>query len=143
MARDGVLVRRAARSEVHDIAELWRSTGLPPSPRGFPHEVARLRRRDPELVLVAVADARIVGAIGGSYDGRAAVVSRLAVAPAYRGRRVGRLLVDGICASLRELGCDGTALIVPDATGEVAAFWHAIGFRPATAAPSWERPADA
>jgi len=130
-----VTVRRAGRGDVHAIAQLWERAGLPPSSRGFRNEIARLRRRDPELVIIALMDAQIVGAIAGSYDGRTAVLSRLAVDERVRRRGVGRRLVSALQEQLLELGAVTDGLIVLDGGERADAFWRALGFdRGATAA---------
>lgn len=126
---DQVVVRRAGRSDVHDIAVLWERAGLPPSTRGFRNEIARLRRRDPELLLIALVEARLVGAIAGSYDGRTAVVSRLAVDPDLRRRGIAARLVAALCEQLADLGAASDALIVLDESESAEQFWTAIGFR--------------
>lgn len=126
----GVAVRRAGRSDVHAIAELWERAGLPPSRRGFRNEIARLRRRDPELVLIALMDAQVVGAIAGSYDGRTAVVSRLAVDGRVQRRGVGRRLVAALQEQLSQLGAQRDELIVLDGGERADAFWRALGFEP-------------
>jgi len=130
-----VTVRRAGRGDVHAIAQLWERAGLPPSSRGFRNEIARLRRRDPELVIIALMDAQIVGAIAGSYDGRTAVLSRLAVDERARRRGVGRRLVSALQEQLIELGALTDELVVLDGGERADAFWRALGFdRGATAA---------
>ena len=128
-------IRRAGRGDVHAIAQLWERAGLPPSRRGFRNEIARLRRRDPELVIIALMDAQLVGAIAGSYDGRTAVLSRLAVDERVRRRGVGRQLVSALQRQLTELGAQTDGLIVLDGSDRADAFWRAVGFdRGATAA---------
>lgn len=125
---DRIVIRRAGRSDVHAIAELWEEAGLLSSHRGFRKEIARLRRRDPELLLTAVAGGRLVGAIAGSYDGRTAVVSRLAVAPDARRRGVGAKLVEALCGELTALGAGADRLLVLDDSETAEAFWTALGF---------------
>jgi ribosomal protein S18 acetylase RimI-like enzyme len=121
-------IRRAGRGDVHDIAQLWERAGLPPSRRGFRNEIARLRRRDPELILIAMWDAQLVGAIAGSYDGRTAVVSRLAVDGRVRRRGVGRHLVGALREQLAGLGAQDDELVVLDGGERADAFWQALGF---------------
>lgn len=123
-----VTVRRAGRKDVYAIAQLWERADLPPSSRGFRNEIARLRRRDPELVIIALMDAQVVGAIAGSYDGRTAVLSRLAVEQRVRRHGVGRLLVAALQQQLTELGALTDELIVLDGGERADAFWRALGF---------------
>lgn len=73
-------------------------------------------------------DAQLVGAIAGSYDGRTAVLSRLAVDAAYRRRGVGRQLVRALQQQLTELGARTEGLIVIDGGERADAFWRALGF---------------
>jgi predicted N-acetyltransferase YhbS len=134
-------IRRAGRSDVHAIALLWERAGLPPSRRGFRSEVARLRHRDPELVLIAVRHAELVGAIGGSYDGRTAVLSRLAVDEVVRGQGIGRLLVEALCRQLDGLGAAADELIVLDGSPAADAFWQALGFERSRTANFFRRSA--
>lgn len=128
IGRHAAIVRRAGRSDVHAIAALWERAGLPESSRGFRNETARLRRRDPELLLIALRDGRLVGAIAGSYDGRTAMVSRLAVEPDVRRQGIAEALVDELCRQLVGLGATASELIVVDDTPAAADFWHGVGF---------------
>lgn len=124
-----IFIRRAGPGDVHAIAQLWERAGLPPSSRGFRNEVARLRRRDPELVLIAMLDAQLVGAVAGSYDGRTAMVSRLAVDATARRRGVGSQLVEALCTQFLELGAGADELVVLDDSDSGDAFWTSLGFR--------------
>lgn len=126
--RRTAIVRRAGRSDVHAIALLWRRAGLPESSRGFRNEIARLRRRDPELLLVARRDGRLVGAIAGSYDGRTAMVSRLAVDEGVRRQGIASALVDELCRQLVDLGATTAEFIVVDDTPAAEEFWSGVGF---------------
>jgi predicted N-acetyltransferase YhbS len=130
-----VAVRRATRSDVHEIAELLERADLPPSVRGFRSEIARLRRRDPELLLTALAHGRIVGVIAGSYDGRTAMVSRLVVDPQHRRQGIGSRLVEELCAELAKLGASSDALIVLDEGAGTGDFWASVGFDHERSAP--------
>ncbi|HSK91185.1 MAG TPA: GNAT family N-acetyltransferase [Euzebyales bacterium] len=122
------IVRRAGRSDVHDIATLWGRAGFTESIRGFRSEIARLRRRDPELLLIALREGVLVGAIAGSYDGRTATVSRLAVDPDVRRQGIARLLVQELCHQLEELGANSDEIMVVDDAPDIDEFWRAVGF---------------
>jgi ribosomal protein S18 acetylase RimI-like enzyme len=137
--RDAAVVRRAGRSDVHAIALLWERAGLPESSRGFRNEISRLRRRDPELLIVARRDGRLVGAIAGSYDGRTAMVSRLAVDVAVRRQGIARALVDALCAQLTELGATADELLIVDDTPAAADFWSGVGFSRGWVVPCFVR----
>jgi ribosomal protein S18 acetylase RimI-like enzyme len=134
-----VTIRRAGRSDVHEIAQLWEAAGLTPSRRGFRNEIARLRRRDPELLLIGLAGGRMVGAIAGSFDGRTAVVSRLAVAPDARRRGVGTQLVSALCDALTALGAGADRLLVVDDREAAEPFWSSLGFSRGAATAAFVR----
>lgn len=140
--RRTAIVRRAGRSDVHAIALLWQQAGLPESSRGFRNEIARLRRRDPELLLVARRDGRIVGAIAGSYDGRTAMVSRLAVDEGVRRQGIASALVDELCRQLADLGATAAEFIVVDDTPAAEEFWSGVGFSRGGVAPYFVRDPD-
>lgn len=140
--RRAAIVRRAGRSDVHAIAVLWERAGLPESSRGFRNEVSRLRRRDPELLLIALRDGRLVGAIAGSYDGRTAMVSRLAVDEAVRREGVATALVEELCRALADLGAPASEFIVVDDTPAAEAFWTGVGFSRGGSAPYYVRSSD-
>jgi ribosomal protein S18 acetylase RimI-like enzyme len=78
--------------------------------------------------MIALMDAQLVGAIAGSYDGRTAVLSRLAVEARVRRRGVGRQLVSALQRQLTELGAHTDELIVLDGSDRADAFWCALGF---------------
>jgi ribosomal protein S18 acetylase RimI-like enzyme len=86
-------------------------------------------------VIIALMDAQIVGAIAGSYDGRTAMLSRLAVEERARRRGVGRRLVSALQEQMVELGALTDELVVLDGGERADAFWRALGFdRRSTAA---------
>lgn len=139
VAHREVVVRRATQGDVYDIAELLRRAGLPRSVGGFRNEIARLRRRDPELLLIALRGGTLAGAIAGSYDGRTATVSRLAVDHEHRRHGVGTRLVEALCRQLATLGARSDMLIVLDQGEGSEEFWSAVGFSPERSVPFYIR----
>lgn len=121
-------MRRAGRSDIHAIAELWAESGLAGTDRDFRNEIARIRRRDPELLLTALCGGHLIGAIAGSYDGRTAAVSRLAVAAGARRQGVGTLLFQTLLAQLRDLGANADAVTVVDDDPIVDELMRSVGF---------------
>ena len=136
------IIRRAGRSDLHDVAQLWARAGLPAPVRGFRNELLRLRARDPELLLIALREGRVVGAIAGSYDGRTAVVSRLAVERDVRRQGVATALVEQLCQQLADLGATVDELLVIDTTTDADAFWASIGWAPSRSIRAFVRSHD-
>lgn len=75
-----------------------------------------------ERFLVARAGGRVVGAVGSERYGSAALLRSLVVAPAYRGRGLGRALTGRMLAELRAEGVRSVFLLTRTAAGLFAKF---------------------
>ena len=95
--------------------------------------LARMVRRNPGLVLVAVEVTRIVGSALGGWDGRRGWIYHLAVVDTHRRRGIGSRLVDQIEAGLAVLGCAKVNVMIQRANGDGRAFWTQRGYAPGTA----------
>ncbi|MGE0724058.1 MAG: GNAT family acetyltransferase [Alphaproteobacteria bacterium] len=124
------LVRSYRPTDFAALVRLWRDCGLHPSRSDTPGSLARKLERDPDLFLVAEAAGAIVGSILGSYDGRRGWINRLAVAPALRGRALGRRLVDEVERRLAAKGCDKVNLLIEPDNAAVQAYYARLGYRP-------------
>jgi ribosomal protein S18 acetylase RimI-like enzyme len=79
-------------------------------------------------LLVAVVDGVVVGALVAGFDGWRGNMYRLAVAPAFRRRGLGRRLVSAGHERLRAAGAPRvTALVAFDDAG-ARGFWEAAGY---------------
>ena len=70
----------------------------------------------------------LVGAVLGGHDGRRGYLHHLAVAPAERGRGLGRQLVDACVDELRALGIGKVNIFVYADNDAGRAFWRATGW---------------
>ncbi len=82
----------------------------------------------PELLLVAEADATIVGAVIAGFDGVRGWIYHLAVAPEFRRRGLGTRLVRAAEDGLRAMGCPKVNLQVRATNHEVIAFYQSLGY---------------
>jgi ribosomal protein S18 acetylase RimI-like enzyme len=94
-------------------------------------------RRDPELSLVAVEGARVVGFMLGEVragefglEEPGGWIEVLGVDPACQGRSVGRKLLEGMLAGFKARGCKAVRTLVNE-TGqkELLGFFEAGGFK--------------
>jgi ribosomal protein S18 acetylase RimI-like enzyme len=121
-------LREFADADEDAVVELWRRCGLT-RPWNDPHkDVARKRRVQRELFLVAERDGAIVGSVMGGYDGHRGWVNYLAVDPALRRAGLGRALMAEVEARLRALGCPKLNLQVRNENREALAFYERLGF---------------
>jgi ribosomal protein S18 acetylase RimI-like enzyme len=77
-----------------------------------PEEIARKLERDPDLFLLAVKDAEVIGSVLGGFDGRRGMMYHLAVAAQYRQQGIASVLVDELERRLRAKGCIRYYLLV-------------------------------
>jgi ribosomal protein S18 acetylase RimI-like enzyme len=100
-----------------EAIRLWKSMG--PGVRvGVSDSEAEIKKklaRDPDLFLLAEDENGLVGTVIGGFDGRRGFVYHLAVAPLFRRKGVGSLLMQEVEKRLRAKGCLRCYLLVrPD-----------------------------
>ena len=79
-------------------------------------------------LLVAVDDDEVVGAVIAGFDGWRGNFYRLAVAPKFRRRGIGRALVAAGEARLRALGAPRVTALVAFDDEAASGFWEAAGY---------------
>ena len=83
---------------------------------------------DPELLLVAILDGRLVGAVMAGFDDVRGWIYHLAVEPAYRRRGIATRLVRAAEAALLARGCPKVNLQVRATNEDVVAFYRALEY---------------
>lgn len=114
------------------VYALWQSTpGLGLCPADDSREgIAVFLDRNPTTNFVAVEDGRVVGAILAGHDGRRGHISHTVVDEAYRGRGIGRAMVNAVTDAMRECGIRRITLVVFVDNADGNAFWESCGFVP-------------
>jgi ribosomal protein S18 acetylase RimI-like enzyme len=124
-----VTLRPFVAGDEEQIVALWEACGLL-RPWNDPYEdIARKRRVQPELFLVALENGDVVGTAMAGYDGHRGWLYYLAVSPAWQGRGVGRALVQAVEEGLRAMGCPKLNLQVRAENEAVAAFYARLGYQ--------------
>jgi len=115
--------------DLQAVLDLWQEgyPGIQLSPSDDPKEIRKKLQRDPDLFLVAVDDARVVGVVMGGFDGRRGMVYHLAVVASYRMAGVGRALMEELEQRLRLKGCLKYYLLVTKDNQDAISFYEHMG----------------
>jgi N-acetylglutamate synthase len=84
--------------------------------------------RNPGLSRVAEENGTMVGAVLCGHDGRRGLIYHLAIAPAYQGKGIGKLLVGECIARLRDTGIVRALILVARDNGGAHSFWLRSGW---------------
>jgi ribosomal protein S18 acetylase RimI-like enzyme len=125
-----VVVRAFAVGDTEAVVALWRAAGLT-RPWNDPYrDIARKLQVQPELFLVAEADADggIVGSVMAGYDGHRGWLHYLAVEQAAQGLGIGRMLVAEAERLLEAKGCPKVQLMVRPDNASARGFYAALGY---------------
>jgi ribosomal protein S18 acetylase RimI-like enzyme len=90
--------------------------------------IAQFLARNPGLSRVAIDGSAIVGVVLCGHDGRRGYVYHLAVDPAYRGRKLGKRLLDECLDGLRHAGLKRALILVASDNPGGRKFWQRSGW---------------
>ncbi len=121
-------IRAFADEDEAAVVDLWRRVGITRPWNDPLKDVARKRRVQPELFLVATEDDVVVGTAMAGYDGHRGWVNYLAVEPSRQRQGIGRALMAAAEAALAALGCPKLAVQVRADNPEALAFYEHLGF---------------
>lgn len=121
---------RTMRSDDYSAAiQLWRSTpGIALTDADRYEAIEAFLERNAGLSLVAIDDGRLVGAVLVGHDGRRGFLHHLAVAAAWRGRGLGRRLVERALDGLAAAGIEKAHLFVLNDHPAGLDFWRHLGW---------------
>ena len=136
------LVLRAAGSrELGAVLAFWAAAAENASrPPDTPAALAALHLRDPDALILAVDEDRIVGTIIAGWDGWRCHLYRLAVHPERRRAGIGRALIDAAENRIRALGGTRIDAMVLDDNPQAHAIWAARGYRRQEDWSRWIKP---
>jgi N-acetylglutamate synthase len=128
LPRERVQVREFRYPEDYPAARfLWENAGSGIHLRSSddPNEIQKKLERDPDLFLVAEADAKLIGTVIGGFDGRRGLIYHLAVEATFRQHGVGSLLMDEVERRLKSKGCLKCYLMVAEDNEDAMRFYEA------------------
>ncbi len=120
-------IREFVLDDYDTILALWKNAGpgIGIGRSDEREEIAKKLQHDPDLFLVAENAGKIIGTVIGGYDGRRGLIYHLAVDHAYRGRGIGKLLMDEIEHRLIAKGClKAYLLVLKDAQDPIDFYAH-------------------
>ena len=119
------MIRNATLDDVENVLALWRDAYAEPTHTDDPEGVGLLLRHDPEAVLLAEVDGRLVGSVIAAWDGWRGTIYRLVVASHQRRQGVGNELLRRAEARLAKLGARRLQAIVVENNPGATGFWRA------------------
>jgi ribosomal protein S18 acetylase RimI-like enzyme len=124
-----ITTRELTIDDFDRVMALWEGVGGVELCEGDSREEIRAYlARNPGLSRVAEEDGEIVGAALCGHDGRRAYIYHFAVATAFRGRGIGRLLLADCVRGLRSTGLHRAILLVSDDNSLGQEFWLRNGW---------------
>jgi ribosomal protein S18 acetylase RimI-like enzyme len=121
-------IRSGRLADLEEVLAVWKRADAVPSVTDDIEGLRGLLDRDPEALLVAVEDDRIVGTMIAGFDGWRGLMYRLAVVPDRRREGIARSLVDAGEARLRALGARRAIAMIVREHDEAVALWEACGY---------------
>ncbi|MFD8642476.1 GNAT family N-acetyltransferase [Streptomyces zaomyceticus] len=121
-------IRAATPDEAEAVLAFWKESAHGTSVSDDVLGVRRLIDRDPEALLLAVADGLIVGSVIAGWDGWRASLYRLAVLPSYRRRGISTALLRAAEERFAALGGRRVDAMVLEANETGRRLWSAAGF---------------
>jgi putative acetyltransferase len=100
-----ITISPVTAADLDDAIALWSTTdGVGLNECDTPDRLRAFLDRNPGLSLLARDGLRLVGAVLRGHDGRRGYLDHMAIVPEYRGRGLGRLMVETCLADLAALG---------------------------------------
>ncbi|SED84897.1 GNAT family N-acetyltransferase [Streptomyces sp. TLI_105] len=133
-------IRPAAPDDVEAVLVFWKESAEGTSVSDDVNGVTRLVERDPDALILALADGVIVGSVIAGWDGWRASLYRLAVLPSYRRRGISTALLRAAEERFRALGGRRADAMVLEANETGRALWTAAGYRREERWRRWVKP---
>lgn len=121
-------IRPFERADAAAVIALWGECALTRSWNDPRKDIARKLTVQPELFLVGVTDGALMASVMAGYEGHRGWMNYLAVAPRFRGRGLGRALVEHVERLLLERGCPKINLQVRASNPGAVEFYRRLGY---------------
>ncbi|TXS49490.1 GNAT family N-acetyltransferase [Streptomyces sp. OR43] len=133
-------IRCAGLDDVDDVLRFWPEAAEGTSISDDRDGVSRLVVRDPEALLLAERDGRLVGTVIAGFDGWRCHLYRLAVHPAFRRQGIATALLEAADARFAALGGRRADAMVLEANERAQQAWAAAGYHREDHWRRWVKP---
>ncbi|GAA1259752.1 GNAT family N-acetyltransferase [Sphaerisporangium rubeum] len=140
MSESNLVLRPAVEGDVEAVLRFWLVAGENTDRHDTADGVRRLIARDPEALVIAELDGRMVGTLIAGWDGWRCHLYRLAVDPEARRRGVARTLLAAAEERFAELGGLRSDAMVINENVLAHQAWTALGYRQQNHASRWVKP---
>ena len=121
-------IRPYQASDLAQVLALWRACNLTIAVNDPRKDIERKLAVSPELFLLGEFEGRVVASVMAGYEGHRGWINYLVVAPSYRRKTYGRLMMAAAEQLLDELECPKINLQVRSANAAVVAFYASLGY---------------
>lgn len=133
-------IRAATPGEAEAVLAFWKESAEGTSISDDARGVARLVERDPDALILALADGLIVGSVIAGWDGWRASLYRLAVLPSHRRRGISTALLRAAEERFAALGGRRADAMVLEANETGRRLWAAAGYEREERWRRWVKP---
>ncbi|MFE2560389.1 GNAT family N-acetyltransferase [Streptomyces sp. NPDC059352] len=133
-------IRTATPDESEAVLAFWKESAEGTSISDDAQGVTRLVERDPDALILALADGLIVGSVIAGWDGWRASLYRLAVLPSHRRRGISTALLRAAEERFAALGGRRADAMVLEANETGRRLWAAAGYEREERWRRWVKP---
>ncbi|MER5929148.1 GNAT family N-acetyltransferase [Streptomyces sp. NPDC002054] len=133
-------IRTADPVDAEDVLRFWKEATEEGSITDDLDGVTGLIGRDPQALILAEADGRIVGSVIAGYDGWRCSLYRLAVLPSHRRLGIATRLLDAAEQRFRAVGGRRSDAMVLEANERARQTWTAAGYQRQDRWRRWVKP---
>ncbi|MGW3625950.1 GNAT family N-acetyltransferase [Streptomyces sp. NPDC000880] len=133
-------IRAARADEAEAVLAFWQRAAEGTSITDDVDGVTRLIARDPEALILAESEGRVVGSVIAGYDGWRCSLYRLAVLPSHRRQGIASALLDAAERRFLAVGGRRGDAMVLEANERARRAWAAAGYQREDHWRRWVKP---
>ncbi len=125
---NAIRIRTTELADYDKCYQIWQISGIFVGASDTPEEFERLLGQNENTCLTALVAEVISGCVLGGFDGRRGLVHHLAVHPEFRGRGIGRMLMEELDIRFREMGVVKYSFWIEADNLQAVKFYEHLGY---------------